>query len=256
MKRLGAWAFFTFAVPVVLIIAWTIASETSDTIYFPSPIAILAVFPDTWFSGAISGDIFPSLSRLAAGFGLALIAGVGVGTLVGMLKPLRLLLEPIFELFRAVPPPVLVPIIMLVAGIGDGMKIAVIAFGCVWPILINTVAGVRGIDEVQLDTAASYRFSGRLRFVSVILPAATPQIVAGARQSLAIGIIMMVISEMFAATNGLGFNIIQFQRLFLIPEMWSGIILLGLLGVGLNAVFKIIENRLLTWHVGLHAAEK
>ena len=111
------------------------------------------------------------------------------------------------EFLRAIPPPVLVPILILFAGIGDLMKVLVIVSGCIWPILLNTVEGVRAVDEVLSDTCRSYRIGGWLRLRHLTLRAASPQIVTGARQALSIGVILMVISEMFAAQSGLGFTV-------------------------------------------------
>ncbi len=150
----------------------------------------------------------------------------------------------------------LVPILILFFGIFDTMKIVVIITGCIWPILLNTVEGVRGLDEVLSDTSRIYRLSRRARFWHHILPGASPQIFAGARQSLSVGIILMVISEMFAASNGLGFTIIQFQRTYAIPQMFSGIIVLGLLGVAVALIFRLVEARILRWYLGLRAAQR
>jgi ABC-type nitrate/sulfonate/bicarbonate transport system permease component len=120
----------------------------------------------------------------------------------------------------------------------------------VWPILLNTVEGVRAVDSVLIDTARSYGISGLARLRRLILPSAGPQIATGMRQALSIAIILMVISEMFAASNGLGFTIVQFQRSFAIPEMWSGIILLGLIGFVLSELFRLAERRVLAWYHG------
>jgi len=163
--------------------------------------------------------------------------------------------EPVLEFLRAVPPPVLVPVIMLFAGIGDTMKIVVIASGCVWPILLNTVEGVRAVDPVMLETARSYGITGPSRLRNLVLRSASPQIFAGLRQALSIGIILMVISEMFAASNGLGFTIVQFQRSFAIPEMWSGIVVLGLLGVTMSFIFQWAERNILRWYHGQKEVE-
>jgi ABC-type nitrate/sulfonate/bicarbonate transport system permease component len=151
---------------------------------------------------------------------------------------------------------VLVPILILFAGIGSPMKVLVIVSGCVWPVLLNTVEGVRAIDGVLTDTCRSYRIGGRLRLWHLVLRSASPQIVTGARQALSVGIILMVISEMFAANSGLGFTIVQFQRGFQIPEMWSGVLLLGLLGVALSLIFRLVEHRVLAWYHGVRAVEK
>jgi ABC-type nitrate/sulfonate/bicarbonate transport system permease component len=164
--------------------------------------------------------------------------------------------EPLLEFVRAVPPPVLVPFLMLMAGIGDLMKVLVIISGCVWPILLNTVEGVRTVDEVLTDTCHSYKIRGRLRMWRLTVRSASPQIVAGARQALSIGIILMVISEMFAASSGIGFTVIQFKDGFRIPQMWSGVLLLGLLGVLLAWAFRLVERRVLGWYHGIRAVQK
>ena len=135
------------------------------------------------------------------------------------------------EFLRAIPPPVLVPVLMLFAGIGDTMKVLVIVSGCVWPILLNTVEGVRAVDEVLADTCRCYGIRGRARLLAPGAsgrPARRSSPACGRRCRS--GIILMVISEMFAASNGLGFTIIQFQRSFAVTDMWTGILLLGLLG--------------------------
>jgi len=252
LRRAG----LVLALPAVLFVIWFVATEGSESFYVPPLRRILAAFADTWTGERLRADVLPSLLRLAAGYLLAVVAGVGLGVLIGEHRRLRATLEPVLEFFRAIPPPVLVPVIVLFAGIGDGMKVIVIVSGCVWPILLNTVEGVRAVDGVLLDTARSYRITGLARLRRLVLPSAGPQIATGMRQGLSIAIILMVISEMFAASNGLGFTIVQFQRTFAIPEMWSGIILLGLLGFLLSELFRLAERRVLAWYYGLREAQR
>jgi len=249
-------ALLVFALPAVLFGVWFVATDGSENFYVPPLRKILAAFADTWTPARLRADVLPSVLRLAVGYLLAVLLGVGLGVLIGEHRRLRATLEPVLEFFRAVPPPVLVPVIVLFAGIGDGMKVIVIVSGCVWPILLNTVEGVRAVDAVLIDTARSYGLGGIARLRKLVLPSAGPQIAAGMRQALSIAIILMVISEMFAASNGLGFTIVQFQRTFAIPEMWSGIILLGLLGFALSELFRLAERRMLAWYYGLREAQR
>ncbi len=242
--------------PVVLVVAWWFASAGSTDFYFPPLRRILAAFPETWFGPRMVDDVLPSLARLGIGYAAALVLGIGLGMLIGASRTLRAVVEPLLEFLRAVPPPVLVPILMLVAGIGDVMKVLVIVSGCLWPVLLNTVAGVRAVDEVLTDTCRSYRIRGGLRVWHLMVRSASPQIVAGARQALSIGIILMVISEMFAASSGIGFTVIQFKDGFRIPQMWSGVLLLGLLGVLLAVLFRLVERRVLGWYHGIRAVQK
>ncbi|MFF7448960.1 MULTISPECIES: ABC transporter permease subunit [unclassified Streptomyces] len=253
MRGLLLRVFFVLALPLLLTAAWWFASADSTNVFWPPLRTILETFPDVWTGERLRNDVLPSLLRLTAGYAVAAVAGVALGTVIGSYRRVRAVCEPVLEFLRAVPPPVLVPVIMLFAGIGDTMKILVIASGCVWPILLNTVEGVRAVDSVMAETARSYGITGLARLREVVLRSASPQIFAGLRQALSIGIILMVISEMFAASDGLGFTIVQFQRSFAVPDMWTGILVLGLLGFLLSVVFQLVERRVLGWYHGLRA---
>ncbi|MFD9002628.1 ABC transporter permease [Streptomyces sp. NPDC059582] len=256
MRRALLRLLFAFALPAVLIALWWAASDGSTNVYWPPLRTILRTFPDVWTADRLRTDVLPSVERLAAGYALAAVTGVALGTVIGSYRRVRAVCEPVLEFLRAVPPPVLVPVIMLFAGIGDTMKIVVIASGCVWPVLLNTVEGVRAVDPVMTETARSYGVTGAARLRHLVLRSASPQIFAGLRQALSIGIILMVISEMFAASNGLGFTIVQFQRGFAIPDMWTGILVLGLLGFVLSVLFQVVERRALAWYHGLRASAR
>ncbi|WP_328836131.1 ABC transporter permease [Streptomyces europaeiscabiei] len=247
---------FVVALPLVLVTVWWLASDDSTDVFWPPLRTILTTFPDVWTAERLRADVLPSLLRLSAGYALAAVAGIALGTVIGSYRRVRAVCEPVLEFLRAVPPPVLVPVIMLFAGIGDTMKIVVIASGCVWPVLLNTVEGVRAVDSVMSETARSYGITGVARLRNVVLRSASPQIFAGLRQALSIGIILMVISEMTASSNGLGHTIVQFQRGFAIPDMWTGILVLGLLGFLLSVVFRLVERRVLGWYHGLRASSR
>jgi ABC-type nitrate/sulfonate/bicarbonate transport system permease component len=247
---------FALVLPVVLVVAWWSASASSTNYYWPPLKTILTTFGDVWFSDRLQVDVLPSVTRLVIGYAGAVVIGVGLGVALGSSRTLRRLTEPVLEFFRAIPPPVLIPVLFLFAGIGNTAKVIVIISGAVWPVLLNTVEGVRAVDEVLADTSRSYGITGPARLRRLVLPAASPQIVAGMRQALSISIILMVISEMFASTNGLGFAIVQFQRSFAIPEMWSGILLLGLLGFVLSLLFQLFERRSLRWYHGLRRSQR
>ncbi|GAP51865.1 ABC transporter permease [Streptomyces azureus] len=256
MRSLLLRLVFAVALPALLVTGWWVASAGSTDVYWPPLRTILEAFPAVWTAERLRGDVLPSVLRLAGGYALAAVVGVALGTVIGSYRRVRAVCEPVLEFLRAVPPPVLVPVIMLFAGIGDTMKVTVIAAGCVWPVLLNTVEGVRAVDPVMAETARSYGITGVARLRNLVLRSASPQIFAGLRQALSIGIILMVISEMFAASNGLGFAIVQFQRGFAIPDMWTGILVLGLLGFLLSVVFQWVERRVLGWYHGLRASAR
>jgi ABC-type nitrate/sulfonate/bicarbonate transport system permease component len=186
-----------------------------------------------------------------AGYAIAVAAGVVLGTALGMSRWLRTAADPVIQFLRALPPPALIPFALLLFGAGDGAKVFIIALGTIWPILLNTIDGVRGVEAQQLEAARSYQIPPAARLARIILPAASPRIFAGMRTSLAIGIILMVVSEMVASDNGIGYFVLESQRSFAVPEMWSGIVLLGLLGFAVNWLFLVVEARVLFWHRGL-----
>lgn len=250
-------ALLATGLPIILLVAWWVLTAHSTSFFWPPLSTILAAFPSTWNGEHLISDVLPSLTRLALGYGLALVIGIAAGTTIGLFRVLRALAEPTLEFFRAIPPPVLIPVIALFTGYtGWTSKVITITLGCVWPILLNTVDGVRGLDLVLIDTARSYRLNLRRRMVYVVLPGASPRMATGARQALSIGVILMVISELFGANQGLGAAIVQFQRSFAVPQMWTGIILLGLIGVVLSVAFRLVETRVLAWYLGERELER
>ena len=246
---------YALALPALLVILWWASTLGEPNFYVPTPAVLVTTFVETWFGPRILSDVLPSIGRLLIGVSLAIVLGVAGGLLIGSVRWLRSLTEPVLEFFRAIPPPVLIPVLMLLLGITDTMKVVVIVSGCIWPVLLNTIEGVRAVDPVLSDSARTYGISGWERTRHLVLPSAGPQIMTGIRQCLSIGLILMVISEMFASSSGLGFTIVSFQRSFAIPEMWSGIVVLGLIGVAMSFIFQWAERRILRWYHGLREVE-
>jgi ABC-type nitrate/sulfonate/bicarbonate transport system permease component len=238
------------AVPIALLVLWGVWSAGADSFYYPPLTDILSTFRDTWLFERVGSDVLPSLARLAAGYAIAVVVAVAVGVPLGLSAVARRAASPIIEFLRAIPPPALLPLAIVVIGIGSSMKVLIIAFVCLWPVLLNTIDGITAIDPTLNDTTRVYGVRGADRLRRIVLPAASPQIFAGMRTSLSLAVILMVISEMVASTNGIGFFVLQSQRSFAIPEMWSGILLLGILGYVLNLLFAVVERRVLAWHRG------
>ena len=254
--RFGENLAYALGLPILLLVIWGIWASASPAAFFPSPLIIFEAFVDTWVGPAFVTDVLPSLGRLALGIVLSVLVGIVAGTLIGLVRWLRELLEPMLEFFRAIPPPVLIPIVAVLLGPTDSMKITVIVAGSIWPVLLNTIDGVRATDSVMTETARSFALTPAERIRYLVLPAASPRIMAGTRQSLSIALILMVISEMFYSSSGLGYRIVYFQRNYLIAEMWGGILLLGLIGVLLAAIFGFVERRVLRWYHGIKEVER
>lgn len=254
--KIGENTLYAIGLPIVLIVLWGIWATVAPAQFFPSPAELVEAFVDTWIGPAFITDVLPSLARLGIGILISIAVGIAFGALIGLNRWLRDLLEPMLEFFRAVPPPVLLPIAVVLMGPTDAMKVVVIVVGSVWPILLNTIEGVRSTDSVMTETARSFAVSRSERLRYLVLPAASPRIMAGVRQSLSIALILMVISELGYSSSGLGFQIVYFQRNYLIAEMWSGILLLGLIGVLLAAIFGFVERRVLRWYHGIKEVER
>jgi ABC-type nitrate/sulfonate/bicarbonate transport system permease component len=246
--RVTDWAL-ALVLPVLLLVAYDAWARTAGDFFFPPLSEIGATFADEWLFTRIPTDLLPSLGRMLAGFALAVGGGVALGALLGFSRMLSTALDPVLQFLRALPPPALIPVSLLVFGAGDSAKVFLIALGAVWPVLLNTVDGVRGVDRTALDMARSYRVPAHARLTRLVLPAALPRIFAGARTALGIAIILMVVSELIGADNGVGYVVQLAQRGFDIPEMWAGTLLLGLLGFGANALFVAFEKRVLHWHI-------
>lgn len=250
MRRLTHRLARALGLPAVLIGLWWWASASYDIYYLPPPNEIVVRFQQVWLGPRITQDVVPSLTRLLLGLAVAIVLGTALGLLIGAWARLRALTEPMLEFLRAIPPPVLAPLLLLLAGVGDLTKVLMIVSGCLWPVLLNTIEGVRGIDPVLRNTCRSYQIHGVLRQRHLVLRAASPQLMTGVRQALPIGVILMVISEMTASSSGLGFTIVQFQRSFNSADMWTGVVLLGLLGLGLAGLYRLAEHRVLGWYIG------
>lgn len=247
---------YGLAFPALLIALWVASGIAKPNKFFPPPLKIIDAFIKTWIGEAFIDDVLPSLARLALGIVLSIAIGISLGLLVGSFRPVRSFLEPILEFFRAVPPPVLIPVLMILIGISTEMKVTVIISGAIWPVLLNTIEGVRAIDPIMRETARTYQLGRWSRVFSLVLPGAAPQIMTGVRQCLSVALILMVISEMFVSSSGLGYRISYFQRNYLIAEMWSGILLLGFVGISLSLIFQVVERTVLRWYHGLKEVER
>ncbi len=237
----------SLCVPVLALVTWWVLSANSTSPYYPPLETIWQNFVDTWLHTRFSSDVVPSLVRLGLGYLLAVLGGVALGVLFGRLRALDRAFQPTIQFMRSIPATGLVPIAIVLLGIGNAPKIYLIAFVCVFPIMLNTIDGVRGIENGLEDVGRTFRLTRRQRIFAVQLPSAAPRIFAGMRIALSIAFIMMVVSEMVGASSGIGFVTLNAQASFQVPLMWSGMVLLGVLGAFLNYLFQLVERRALHW---------
>jgi ABC-type nitrate/sulfonate/bicarbonate transport system permease component len=243
------------AVPIAILLVWQLWTASAHQPRFPRLSTILVEFRDMWLFSQFHQHVVPSVVRILAGFAIGSLIGVVLGIPLGLSTRARRAAMPHIEYWRAMPPPALLPISVILAhSIGDRQKIAFIAFFCIFPVLLNTIAGIRGIDPTLIDTARSYGIPRQERIRRIVLPAAFPQIMAGLRNSLALAVIMMVLTEYFSSTNGVGYVLLISKNTFQLVPMWAAILLIGVLGYLINFVFLLVEKRVLAWHRGWRAA--
>ncbi|HEY2986119.1 MAG TPA: ABC transporter permease [Candidatus Binatia bacterium] len=245
-----------FLVLLGVMAAWELAARAAlfNPLLFPPMSKIVGSFFALLFSGEIPAQMLSSMRRAATGYFLAAIVFIPLGILMGLFNGVYRALEIVIESARPIPPPVIVPLAMLFFGLGDGMKVFTIFFSCAWPILLNTIDGVRNIDRVLLHTARTFGLSQGKTIASVIVPAASPQVMTGLRISLAITLILVVISEMVGSSDGIGYFILDAQRRLKVDRMYAGMLSLALLGYLLNQLFVLFSSRFLSWHRGMRAA--
>ncbi len=247
----GRDVILELVIPVVVIAVWWFASASSASPYFPPLANIVASFVRIWISPTFVTDALPSLAHLAVGLVIATVVGVGAGLALGMSRFLSDAIWSLLEFVRAIPGVALVPAAILLLGIGPTTQTVIIASAALWPILLNTIDGVRSMDPVLADVARSYGIRWSDRFARMVLRSAGPQIVAGMNTALAIGLVMILFSEMEGSTNGIGYTLLASQRSFAVADMWSSIVFLGLLGYLLNVAFRGFEAFVLRWHRGM-----
>ena len=214
----------------------------------PAPSDIGLVLWDLFADGEVAGPLIETLARLGIGFAIGAMLAIVMGLAMGYWPRLYALFAPLVELLRPIPKAALVPPLVLFLGVDNAMKITSVALAVFFPVLINTVQGARGVDPVLINTARTLGIGPFSLLRKVILPASAPFICAGIRLSIALGLILAVISEMIAGTGGIGFLIIDMQRAFRIRQMYAWIVILAVVGYLLNVLLVVAEQRILFWY--------
>ena len=242
---------------IACLIAWEVLARANPGFeaHFPPVSRVLTTLIQLVTSGEILPDVLATLSRYGRGYALAAALAVSLGVILGSSRFLLSLVATPIEFLRPMPSVATIPIAILFLGIGDSMKIAVATYGATWPILLNTIDGVRRIDPTLIATGQTLGL-GRGQIVwKIALPAALPYIVTGLRISLPIALIAITATVMLGGSNGLGFFILDVQRAMKISDMYAGIILVSLIGYALNRLFVLVEARAMAWHRSARARD-
>ncbi|SNT60782.1 NitT/TauT family transport system permease protein [Streptosporangium subroseum] len=221
--------------------------EVVDPTFLTPLSGVLAAWWDLLLSGELLDHTQASLIRSLSGLALAIIVAIPLGLLIGWYRPVADLLNPVLELFRNTAALALLPVFVLILGLGETSKISIILYACAWPILLNTIAGVKGVDPLLIKSARSMGLPPIRLFQKVILPAAVPTIFTGIRMAGAYSILVLVAAEMVGAKAGLGYLINYAQFNFRVPDMYAGIITISVLGLLFNQFLVRLERRFSTW---------
>jgi ABC-type nitrate/sulfonate/bicarbonate transport system permease component len=238
---------------LLLLLLWEIAGRAAPgyRLYLPSIGAVMDALGELLRSGVVIAHLGVTLERFLIGYLIAAAVGASLGVAVGYFRFLRGLLGMAIELLRPMPSVAIIPVAILLLGIGDAMIIAVTVYASVWPILINTVDGVRRLDALLVDTGRTFGLSRRRILWQIVLPAASPYMVTGLRIALSIALILVTTAEMVAGSRGLGFFILDQERSMNSSHMYAGVLVVAVLGYGLNRLFVLIESRLMRWQHGM-----
>lgn len=244
------WLWFRRSAAIVaFLLLWEAAPRVGlvDRVFLPPFSEVLAATADLAASGQLWAHVSASLSRALAGFAIAVSVAVPLGLLIAWYRPVSDFLLPVLELFRNTAALALLPVFVLILGIGEASKIALVVFACTFPILLSTVTGVRTVDPLLVKAAVSLGFGPLALFRKVIVPAAVPSIFTGVRMAGAASILVLVAAEMVGAQSGLGYLINASQLNFQIHDMYAGILSIALLGVALNGALVVLERRWSRW---------
>lgn len=239
----------------IVLALWWVTSTNSTELYYPDAPDVLESVWTYWFTGEGRPDLLSSLANLAVGLLIGIVGGFALGLLIGQVPFVRYGLTPTLEFVRAIPATALVPFAIVIFGLGDQMKVTIIALGTLFPVLLNVIDGVRAIPRESHDTAKSFGITGWTKQAFVVMPAALPRAVAGITVAIPLSLILVVTSEMRGSREGIGAYLITASNSFDQSAVWGVIILLGVLGFALTTAFRFIEHRLLAWDRGLHGRD-
>ena len=257
-------------VPALLIALWQLVSSmgwTNEHV-LPSPWAVvtrwvayllpqgpLSEAQTGWLAWALSGELLidaaGSLYRVCLGFFTGAVLALPLGLVMGASQRVYRWLNPMMQVLRPIPPIAYIPLALLWFGLGNPPAVFLIAIGAFFPVLINTIAGVRQVDSIYIRAARNLGANQRTLFLRVMLPAAVPYILSGVRIGIGTAFIVVIVSEMIAVNNGLGFRILEAREYFWSDKIIAGMITIGMLGLAIDTAVNKLNNHLLRWHRGL-----
>jgi NitT/TauT family transport system permease protein/sulfonate transport system permease protein len=246
------YQLYGFLLVAALLAAWELSARTGLVVSanWPPVSAVFAALGTEMVRGDLAVAVGATVWRMSVGYVCGVTAGVIAGIVMGTNPILRRTLEPLLEFLRPIPAPAIIPPLILFLGVDDAMKIAIIAMTAFFPVAINTLQGVVSIEPTYLAVARTFRRPLWARMRSVEFPAILPFIFAGMRISLALALVVTIVSEMIAGASGLGYYLVIMQYAVRAAEMYAAIFVIAILGYLLNAIFIFTERKTIFWYSG------
>lgn len=241
--------------PLLLLAAWQIAVESRvlSPAYFPAPAKTFQALWQLIETGALWRPLGETTLRMLEGWAFASLVGIVLGASIGLSRTAREFLHPLLEFLRPLPASAIIPVAIVFFGLTNHMALMVIAFGSLWPVLLGTLHGIASIEPRLREVSATLEMRPLSYLFKVAIPSAQTDIFTGVRIGLSIALILTVVVEMQAAQPGLGQNILLAQRTYRSPDLYAGIIILGLFGLCTDRLITMAENRLMRWKQAFHS---
>jgi ABC-type nitrate/sulfonate/bicarbonate transport system permease component len=237
------------ASPLGLLLAWELAAQTGliDVRFFPAPSAIILKLIEMARSGELTENVLISLQRIVLGFLLGGVPAIVIGVAMGIWRPVRALVDPLIVATYPIPKSSLLPLILLIFGLGEMSKVVMVAIGVFYPMAINATAGVLQINQIYLDVGKSFKASSWDTFRTIALPGALPFIMTGVKLGAGLALILIAIAEMVGAKSGIGYMIWSAWETFAVAKMYVGLFVIALIGFAISLMLNEIERRVIRW---------
>jgi ABC-type nitrate/sulfonate/bicarbonate transport system permease component len=247
ISRQTSERIMSIAAPLGVFALWEILADAHliDTRFFPAPSSIAGTAYDLLRTGQLEMNTWVSLQRLFWGFLLGALPALVLGLTMGLYRPVRVLIEPLVLATYPIPKSAILPLILLIFGLGEPSKIVMVAIGVFYPVIINTLSGVVQIPKIYLDVGHNYRANRWKMFTTIALPGALPFIMTGIKLGAGMGLILIAIAEMIGAQSGLGYMIWNAWQILSVNAMYVGLIVIALLGFVLTLILNEIERLLI-----------
>jgi len=249
LNRANLERLLSISSPIFLLATWELAAlfEWIDTRFFPAPSEVFRAAGSMLKTGELWDNVSISLVRIGVGFLVGALPGILIGLAMGLFSPVRALIQPLVDSTFPIPKIAILPLFMMIFGIGEESKYAIIAVAVIYLVIINTVAGVLNIEKIYLDVGKNYHASKLMMFTDIALPGALPMILTGLKLGMGIALLVIVAAEFVGAKSGIGYLIWNSWQTFQVERMYVGLLMSALLGFASAVFFNVLERVLIPW---------